>query len=104
MIPIGPYSRVLEHLVATFLPEHCPAMAEEWLQEFKTIRTCGSSGVGMDSTSTPEILRGQLDHPILKQLVDATIRLSNAITVKRARISKTATCQLLSEEALSAHR
>ena len=53
LIPIGPYSLdVLEHLVATFSAEHCPAfMAEEvaatW-QEFQDYQDLRVLEIGMD--------------------------------------------------------
>lgn len=91
LIPIGPYSLdVLEHLVATFSAEHCPAfMAEEvaatW-QEFQDYQDLRVLEIGMDLAYFKHLryLGDSLDHPILKQLVDVTIDFYNAITVKRA--------------------
>ena len=91
LIPIGPYSLdVLEHLVATFSAEHCPAfMAEEvaatW-QEFQDYQDLRVLEIGMDLAYFKHLryLGDSLDHPVLKQLVDVTIDFYNAITVKRA--------------------
>ena len=80
LIPIGPYSLdVLEHLVATFSAEHCPAfMAEEvaatW-QEFQDYQDLRVLEIGMDLAYFKHLryIGDSLDHPILKQLVDVTI-------------------------------
>ena len=115
LIPIGPYSLdVLEHLVATFSAEHCPAfMAEEvaatW-QEFQDYQDLRVLEIGMDLAYFKHLryLGDSLDHPILKQLVDVTIDFYNAITVKRALDQQKPHSfmhQLLSDEgSLSAHQ
>lgn len=89
LIPVGPYSlEVLEHLVATFSAEHCPAfmadeMAATW-QEYQDYQDLRVLEIGMDLAYFKHLKQLQLDQPVLQDLVTLTIDFYNVITVKRA--------------------
>ena len=87
---------VLEHLVATFSAEHCPAfMAEEVAatrQEFPRLSDLRVLEIGMDLAYFKHLryLGDSPDHPIPKQLVDVTIDFTMRLRSSGPWISKTA--------------
>lgn len=89
LLSVGPYSLdVLEHLVATFSAEYCPAfMAEEvaatW-QEYQDYQDLRVLEIGMDLAYFKHLKQLQLEHPALENWVKVLIDFYNVITVLRA--------------------